>query len=144
MSKELKRHVKVMKIRILKPANEMAWSELGQLLRDARYRVFRLANLAVSEAYLNFHLWRTGQSEDFKKQTIGQLNRQLRNMLEQEKVEEDKLNRFSRTGALPDSICSALCQYKLSAVMKQSKWSEVLRGKTSLPTFRNNMAIPIR
>lgn len=133
-----------MKIRILKPANEMAWSELGQLLRDARYRVFRLANLAVSEAYLNFHLWRTGQSEDFKKQTIGQLNRQLRNMLEQEKVEEDKLNRFSRTGALPDSICSALCQYKLSAVMKQSKWSEVLRGKTSLPTFRNNMAIPIR
>lgn len=133
-----------MKIRILKPCDGMTWNELGQLLRDARYRVFRLANLTVSEAYLNFHLWRTGRSQEFKKQTIGQLNRQLRNILQQEKYDDEKLNRYSKTGALPDTVCSALWQYKLMAVMKKSKWSEVIRGKSSLPTFRNDMAIPVR
>ena len=46
-----KRITKVLKLEILKPAGEMKWAQLAKLLRDARYRVFRLANLAVSEAY---------------------------------------------------------------------------------------------
>ena len=49
-----KRITKVLKLEILKPAGEMKWAQLVKLLRDARYRVFRLANLAVSEAYPTF------------------------------------------------------------------------------------------
>ena len=44
-----KRHAEVLKLEILKPANEMSWSELGKLLRNVRRRVYRLANLTMSE-----------------------------------------------------------------------------------------------
>lgn len=135
---------KVIKLRILKPANEMTWQQLGEILRDARYRVFRLANLVVSEAYLNFHLWRTGRSEEFATEKIGKVNRRLREYLQEEKVAQEKLDRFSKTGALPDTVVGALTQYKLAGLTKNSKWSQVVRGKASLPTFRANMAIPVR
>jgi hypothetical protein len=62
---------KVLKLRIIKPADGMSWEELGKMLRDVRYRVFRLANLAVSEAYLNFHMFRTKRAADFKPDAIG-------------------------------------------------------------------------
>ena len=64
MAAKKKTIFKVAKFRILKPAGEMTWDELGRMLRDVRYRVYRLANLAVSEAYLSFHLWRTKQKKD--------------------------------------------------------------------------------
>lgn len=144
MSEKPKRHQKVMRLRILKPAGEMAWSELGNMLRDVRYRVFRLANLGVSEAYLNFHLLRTGRAEEFKTQKIGQLNRQLRELLAEEKVGDDSLDRFSKTGALPETVVGALSRYKLRALTGKSKWRDVVRGKASLPTFRSNMSIPVR
>jgi len=60
----VKRIIKVLKLRLLKPAGTMGWDELGRVLREVRYRIFRLANLAVSEACLNIHLWRTGRLED--------------------------------------------------------------------------------
>ena len=95
MGKKEKRIVKVARFRILKPAGEISWDELGEILRDVRYRVFRLANLAVSEAYLNFHLWRTGHSENFQTGTIGQLNRTFRKaLIEDDKIDEKKCNRF--------------------------------------------------
>lgn len=71
-----KRFAKVLKLQILKPAGSTTWKELAQLLRDARYRTFRLANLAVSENYLAFHLFRTGRAAEFKRATIGQLTLQ--------------------------------------------------------------------
>lgn len=122
----------------------MTWNELGQMLRDARYRVYRLANLAVSEAYLNFHLWRTGRADEFKTAKMSELNKRLREMLTTEEVSPEELNRFSRTGALPDYIVSALAKYKIAAVTNINKWKQVVRGKVSLPTFRGDMAIPVR
>jgi len=138
------RHIKVLKLRILKPAGEMTWADLGEILREARYRVFRLANLGVSEAYLNYHLWRSKRASDFKIRTMGELNRELRETLRNEGKNEDQLNRFSKTGALPATVTDALSQYKLRAVTKKSKWKEVINGKSSLPTFRLDMAIPVR
>ncbi len=139
-----KRHVKVLRLQILKPAGDMTWDQLGKLLREARYRTFRLANLAVSELYLAFHFWRTGRAEEFQTVSMGQLNRRQRAMLQEEGASEHELDRFSPTGALPDTICSALSQYKIRAITSPKKWREIVTGKSSLPTFRLGMAIPIR
>lgn len=144
VAKQPKTTFKVTKFRILKPATEMTWSELGELLRTVRYRVYRLANLAVSEAYLNFHLFRTGRQEAFKTQTIGQLSRRLRQMLLEEETKEADLTRFSATGAVPDTVASGLYQYKIRAITNLAKWRQVVRGHSSLPTFRSEMAIPVR
>lgn len=144
MAEKQKTMFKVARFRILKPADEMSWDELGKMIRDARYRVFRLANLTVSEAYLSFHLFRTGQKSEYKTETIGTLSRRLREMLLDEGAKQEDLKRYSRTGALPDTIVSALSHHKLSAITSASKWSQVIRGKVSLPTFRADMAIPIR
>jgi IS605 OrfB family transposase len=144
-----KRITKVTRFRILKPAGDMRWAELGRLLRDAQYRVFRLANLAVSEAYLQFHLFRTGRTGQLDKETIGHLNRRLREMLTEESGkkgggQQPALDGFSKTGAVPDTVAGALSQYKLGALTAPSKWRQVIRGESSLPTFRRNMALPIR
>lgn len=139
---EAKRHVKVARFQILKPTGDMTREQLAKLLRDARYRVFRLANLAVSENYLNFHMFRTGR--EHQKSTIGQLNRRLREMLVEEKVPEEDLARFSKEGALPASVCDALSKYKIGALTAPAKWRDVTRGKASLPTFRSDISIPIR
>ncbi|MCX7425103.1 MAG: transposase [Planctomycetia bacterium] len=139
-----KRTIKVFKIEILKPAGDMSWNDLAQAVRDVRYRVFRLANLIVSENYLAFHLWRTGRAEDVKKAKISELNKWLREMLKSEGTRDEDLDRISKTGALPDSICGALSQYKIRGLTSKSKWQDVIKGKAALPTFRLNMAIPIR
>jgi IS605 OrfB family transposase len=138
------RITKVIRLRVLKPANSMSWRELGQMLRDVRYRVSRLANLTVIEAYLNFHLWRTGQSEQFTTAKASQLNRRLRDMLRDEGVKEEVLDRYSKSGALPASVVDALSQYKIKALTSKNKWRDVVRGTAALPTFRANMAIPFR
>jgi len=140
-----KTHVKVLRLQILKPADDTKWKDLAKSLRDVRYRVFRLANLVVSEAYLNFHLWRSERTSEFKTRTVGQLNRELRRMLAKEDSAQASLNAtISKTGAVPDTICGALSHYKIRGLTSASKWRDVLRGKASLPTFRVNMSIPIR
>jgi len=138
------RITKVLKLHILKPADTLTWKELGDILRDTRYRVFRLANLAVSEAYLHFHLWRTGKNDLFERRTVGRLNRELREMLEKEGVSKENLDMVSNTGALPANVTDALAQYKLRAITKTAKWNEIIRGKCSLPIYRLDMAIPVR
>lgn len=60
------RYTKALKLPIIKPADEMPWDDLARLLRDVRYRVYRLANLAISERYLGYHLFRTGQATPFE------------------------------------------------------------------------------
>jgi IS605 OrfB family transposase len=140
--KSEKRIVKVAKFQILKPAPGMEWKQLAELLRSVRYRVFRLANLCISEAYLEFYLWRIGQSDKIKVRKISALNKELRKMLVEEK-NKDEHERFSKEGALPATIVDALSQYKSRALTGKSKWSEVIRGKAALPTFRSDMAIPI-
>ena len=135
---------KVARFRILKPVQPTTWQDLGALLRGVRYRVFRLANLAVSENYLQFHMWRTGRTDSLDVRTVNQLNRDLRKMLEEEKQDDIDPTRLSKTGALPDTVVGALSQYKIRALTTRSKWSQVIRGQTALPTFRLGMAIPIR
>ncbi len=137
-------HTKVVRFRILKPAHDTSWKDLASALRDTRYRVFRLANLILSENYLAFHLFRTGRAEEFKTTKVGELNRRLREMLASEGEDQASLDRFSKTGALPDTVVGALSHYKIKALTTRSRWGEVLRGKASLPTFRLNMAIPVR
>ncbi len=143
-TKRPKRVVKVAKYRIIKPVGEMTWPELGEILRTVRYRVFRLGNLAVSEAYLNFHAFRTGKAEEFKSETIGKLSRRLRDMLISEGVKKEDIDRYSATGAVPDTVAGALGQYKVRGITSPAKWRQVIRGTVSLPTFRNDMAIPVR
>lgn len=144
MAEKTKTLVKVTRLRILKPMGDMTWSELGQTLRDVRYRVFRLANLVISEAYLNFHAYRSGKSKEFKAETYGKLSRRLRDMLIEDGMDEKELNRYSKTGALPDTVAGALSQYKIRGITSPTKWRQIVRGQASLPTFRLNMAIPIR
>jgi len=69
--------------------------------------VFWQANLAVSEVYLNFHLFRTGQLAKFETENIITLSRRLRAMLKDEDIKEDELKRLSNTGALPDYVVGA-------------------------------------
>ncbi len=52
--------------------------------------------------------------------------------------------RLSRDGALPASVCDALSSYRIRALTASAKWSTVTSGHASLPTFRGNMAIPVR
>lgn len=144
MGKKEKRLVKVAKFRIIKPAGDMSWDELGETLREVRYRVFRLANMAVSEAYMGFHAWRSGKTAEFKVRKQGELSRMLREMLSQEGRSTEELERYSPTGALPDTVVGSLYQNKIRAATMGTKWSEVVRGKVSLPTYRLGMAIPIR
>ncbi len=138
------RHQKVIRFRILKPTGDTTWRDLASVLRNATYRVFRLANLIVSEAYLRFHLHRTGQTETYKLASPNELNRRLRDMLLEEKTSDEELARFSASGAVPDTVCGALAQYKTRAVTTASKWKDVTRGKASLPSFRLTMPIPLR
>jgi len=73
----------------------MQWREFTKLLRDVRYRVFRIANHIISEKYLNFHLFITGKAEEIKTQKISESNRYLRHLLlSTEKITEDEQNRF--------------------------------------------------
>ncbi len=145
------RHTKVLKLHILKPGDFMNWKELGDLLREARYRVFRLANMALSEAYLAFHQKRAGVEHKQKK--ISELNRELKKTLEDEKSKRAKKSaeelsapfvQFAKDGALPANVVDALSSYKLKALTSNTKWSDVLKGKSALPTFRSDMAIPVR
>ncbi|MBN2581224.1 MAG: transposase [Pirellulales bacterium] len=136
--------VKVAKFEILKPANGMTWKEFRQLLMSVRYRVFRLANLCVSENFLQFHLWRKKEIDKIPTLKISELNRQLREMLlEEKKTSDAEQTRICKRGALPASIVDALSQYKIRALTAKSKWRDVIRGNASLPSFRNDAAIPI-
>lgn len=147
MAKETGRNFKVVKLRIDKVTSGMEWKEFTQLLRDVRYRVFRLANLVVSEKYLAFHIFRTGKSDEMEPQRISELSRRLREMLlssDKVKVTEDDQNRFSKTGVLPDTVIGALTQYRIRGLTTAAKWKQVINGETSLPTFRRNIAIPVR
>ena len=50
VAKKSGKSFKVVKFRIAKTADGTPWGGFTKLLRDVRYRVFRVANLVVSEA----------------------------------------------------------------------------------------------
>jgi len=150
---DAKRLNKVLKLDIVKPLGAMTWPELGAMLRTVRYRVFRLANIAITEKYQN---WRAGTGQPTTKMSC--LNQTLADML----VEEDKTGkratkrdkaekpaaewnkRLSEVGAVRATVWGALEQYKIRALTQKTPWLNVLRGKAALPTFRLNIPIPIR
>ena len=149
MKVSTKRAQKVTKFQIIKPLNNMAWSELGKILRDVRYRYWRLANMSVCENYMRFHRqFRMGTKQETKDSNenhkVKILNRLLRKMLIEEKqADEEELSKFSRDGAVSGYICGAFEKIKLSSIKSKSKWRDVLRGKSSLPLFRKDSAFPI-
>lgn len=143
MTNKEKRLQKVTKFEIVKPVH-MTWGELGKMLREVRYRLWRLANMAVCENYMRYYRWRTGKTEQNENYKVKILNRKLRKMLIEEKQADEKnLLGYSRDGAVSGYICGAFEKMKLSAIKSKSKWREVVRGKSSLPLFRKDLAIPI-
>jgi len=138
-----KRLQKVATFEIVKPVR-MSWSEFGKMLRDVRYRYWRLANMAVCENYMRFYQWRTQQTDANDRYKVKTINRILRKMLIEEKnADEKELSRFSRDGAVSGYIYGAFEKTKLSAVKSSSKWKKVIAGKESLPVFKKDLAIPI-
>lgn len=137
---------KVLKLRILRPADDgRTWDDLGALLREVRYRVYRLANLYLSETYLGFHRYRTGNATDWQKPRVSELNKQLFDMLRSEATNQTSVRQLGASdGALFSCVTDALSQNKLRALTAKTRWIDVLKGKSSLPTFRLNMAIPVR
>jgi len=135
---------KVATFQIVKPLN-MSWGELGKMLRNVRYRYWRLANMAVTESYIRFHRQiRMGQSDDSDDYKVKNLNRLLRKMLiEEKKADADELSKYSRDGAVSGYITGPFENNKLSALKSKSKWREVLTGKSALPLFKKDLAIPI-
>jgi len=141
LAKDTRGSFKVVKFRIDKVTGQMQWREFTKLLRDVRYRVFRLANLVVSEKYLRFHIFRIGKAEEIKTQKISELSRQLRQMfLSTDKITDDEQNKFSKIGILPDTVIGGLTQYKVRGLTTGAKWKQVINGETSLPTFRKGYA----
>ena len=152
MAEQAKRIVKVAKFEIVKPVN-VTWDELGRILRDVRYRVWRLANMAMSEEYLRSRMRWPKDSEEYKRGTIDKLNNRLWEMLQEEQKkkkrrkgenEKDEELRSYAKGAVPGEVTAALGQYKIRALVRGGKWLKVLKGESSLPTFRKDMGIPVR
>ncbi len=146
-----KRLTKVLKLKIIKPVDG-SWDTLGALLSDVRYRVYRLANLAISEHYLCFHRRRIDPKDASRPATIGKLNARLHELLTQEaalspkgaaKKDARPYAPYGKNLALPDTVAGALAQYKLRALTGK-KWADVMRGHAALPSFRLEMAIPVR
>ncbi len=135
---------KVATFQILKPVT-MTWGELGKMLHNVQYRFWRLANMAVGECYMRFHRQiRLGQAEEGEDYKVKNLNRLLRKMLIEEKnADEAELTRYSRDGAVSGYITGPFENNKLSALKSKAKWREVISGKSALPVFKKNLAIPI-
>jgi len=118
MAEQAKRIVKVAKFEIVKPVN-VTWDELGRILRDVRYRVWRLANMAMSEEYLRSRMRWPKDSEEYKRGTIDKLNNRLWEMLQEEQKkkkrrkgenEKDEELRSYAKGAVPGEVTAALGQ----------------------------------
>lgn len=143
MSDKEKRLQKVAAFQIVKPIN-ISWSEFGKMLRDVRYRYWRLANMAVCENYMRFYQWRTQQKpNDNDHYKVKTLNKLLRTMLIEEGADEKELSQFVKNGAVSTYITGSFENNKLSAIKSKSKWKEVATGRASLPLFRKDLAIPI-
>ncbi len=143
MTDEQARLQKVATFQIVKPVN-MDWREFRKLLRDVRYRLWRLGNMAVSEAYLTFHKkYRMGQAQSDGAHKLSVLDKRLRQALIDEGVRVEELSRYSRKGAVSGYICGAFEKTKLSAIKSKSKWRDIINGRASLPVFRRDLAIPI-
>jgi len=140
-----KRNIGVIKFEILKPLGGMTWKELSNILRDVRYRTQRLANKFMSERFLEAKLRQSNPGKEIPKTSIGELNRVLlEELIKEKKKKREEVKEFSRVGALCSTVYDALHQYNLYALTTKSAWTKVLRGESSLPTFKNNIPIPIR
>ena len=74
---------KVAKYEILKPekwvggdrdGEECSWQELGKLLRDVQYIESRIANLMLSEKYVEFRMKTTKSDGEFKARKASKIN----------------------------------------------------------------------
>lgn len=147
-----KRLTKVATFQIVKPVNMSwdAWNKQLNILRRVRYILWRFANLALSEAYLNFYKSKKGLAGE--KLTVGELNKNLRKTLieegkskkEKEPFTKEELSHYSENGALSGYVYGAFWNNEFRSVTSKSKWSDVIKGRVSLPVFRKDLAIPIQ
>lgn len=146
MEEKPKRLQKVAKFQIVKPVGNMTWPELGKRLHDVRYLLFRLGNMALSEAYLNFHKdCRMGSKVAGERLNITKLNKLLRQVLiEEGHFKESDLSRYSRDGALSGYVYGAFFKTKLRSVTNRSNWKKITKGEISLPVFKRDISIPIQ
>tara|TARA_Y100001963_G_scaffold159011_1_gene260886 strand:+ start:619 stop:2085 length:1467 start_codon:yes stop_codon:yes gene_type:complete len=145
---------KVAKFEILKPEKWVGgerddeactWSELGQLLRNIQYIESRIANLMVSEKYVEFRMLRTDASVDFSARKPSEINRQIRqDLIKEGKFSDEEMSRFSETGALPAVVLDALSRGIVRPIASGPNWSEVCRSNSSLPSFKRNLPVCIR
>jgi len=144
-----KRLVKVLPFQVVKSTN-MSWLDFSKALRDVRYRLWRLANIAISERYVQFQQWYNADKQEVlpsdsnERHKLKTINRILRNKLVKEKhATEEELSKYSRDGAVSGYVYGAFDKMYLSALTSKSKWREVITGNTSLPVFKRDMAIPM-
>lgn len=145
---------KVAKTEILKPekwvggdreGQECTWAELAKLLRDLQYIESRIANLILSEKYVEFRMRTTETEVEFHARKASQINRQIRrDLIAADSSTEEDLNRFSRNGALPSVVLDALTQGIIRPQTSGQNWSEVLKSNASLPSYKRNLPVCIR
>ena len=124
---------KVLKLKIHAPIG-MDWNELGKLLRDCRYSCRRFGNSIVNDAL------RAGIDVK-ERMSYGQINKQVRESLEQEECEID-FSRFSKTGVVPDLIANTFFQAKIRPHLTKG-WGDILRGRRKAPEYKQNTPICI-
>lgn len=158
---------KVLKLRIVKPVN-MGWDELGEILRQVRYRVWRLANLRLSETYSSLaaresttellEMVKTvaGEgAEDKIKKTLAKkgeailkgklsaLNRRLRAQLAAEAAVPGKNAGKPKVQVAPERLCDgegALMSYVTDAL--ESKLGAETKGEKWKQTLKGERALP--
>ena len=140
-----KRLQKVATFQIVKPLN-MSWAEFGGMLNKIQYYLWRLANRVVAERFVQFQQWYNNKSqvEPSKNYKLSVLNRDLRKQLiEEKKTTEEELMRYSREGAISGYVYGAFDKMKLSSLTSKTKWRDVITGRTQIPSFKRDLAIPV-
>lgn len=145
---------KVAKYEILKPekwvggdreGQECSWTELGKLLRNVQYIESRIANLMLSERYIESRLKMTEPQADFSARKASEINQQIRqDLIAAGQFTEGQMSRFSRKGALPSVVLDALTQGLIKPQTSGENWREVLKSNASLPSYKRNLPVCIR
>lgn len=111
---------KCIKLRIIKPYDDVTWEDFGTILKDTAYACFTSANYVMRECYLN---------------AIAKLNKEA----------TEKRYCYPRlVEKFPNVSCSTLNAIEQGAVSKWNQCSkDVLNSRVSLPTFKQGLPISL-
>jgi len=125
---------KTLKLKVLKPANTK-WSEFRTLINKKSFQAMRFANRLMQNEYIKRKL--SFQSEEEEPIAIGSYIVKSKGSGESYKTEYKEEKGLS--GYVKDAI-----NQKVQAHFTGNKGKELLRGDSTLPTFRNTDALYIR